>query len=217
MSSIDTIDPKNFEAILRTHFTDNSIYLIELKMKKNDVLISDCEAFGMGDHPKIWYPLIGLRIFTQDGKDWKHSRSLLRPLFLSRRVKNFLEISKSVKTLIRCIPEGEIVDFQSLFFRLTLDITTHFLFGRSIKSLVAKNGEAEAFSKSFWIAQEYLAHKGRLGPLHWILNNKEFCDANATVHMWIDAKIREAIILHNSHAESTKTDYGFLGSLMGEK
>lgn len=189
-------------------------------MWENGVLISHCEAFGMGDRPKVWYPLIGPGIFTQDGEDWKHSRDLLRPLFLSKRVDNFFEVQESVEALIKCIPDGEVVDFQPLFFRFTLDTTTYLLFGRSIRSLADENEEAEAFGESFRISQDYLAHRGRLGPLHWMLNNKTFRDANATVHKWIDGEIKAALAVHNSKdtsaGKNTKTDYGFLGFLMEE-
>jgi cytochrome P450 len=198
ISGVDTVDPKNIEAVLGTQFT----------------------AFGMGDRPEVWYPLIGPGIFTQDGEDWKHSRDLLRPLFLSKRVDNFLEVQESVEALIKCIPDGEVADFQPLFFRFTLDTTTYLLLGRSIRSLADENEEAEAFGESFRISQDYLAHRGRLGPLHWMLNNKTFRDANATVHKWIDGEIKEALAVHDSKDTSaekrTKTDYGFLGSLMEE-
>lgn len=174
----------------------------------------------MGARPEVWYPLIGPGIFTQDGEDWKHSRELLRPLFLSKRIDNFLEVQESVEALIRCIPDGEIVDFQPLFFRFTLDTTTYLLFGRSIRSLADENEEAEAFGESFRIAQDYLAHRGRVVPLHWMLNDKTFRGANATVHKWIDGEIKEALAVHRSKdisaGKSTKTNYGFLGSLMEE-
>lgn len=174
----------------------------------------------MGDRPAVWYPLIGPGIFTQDGEDWKHSRELLRPLFLSKRVDNFLEVQESVDALVKCIPDGEFVDFQPLFFRFTLDTTTYLLFGRSIKSLADKNEEAEAFGEAFRLSQDYLAHRGRLGPLYWMMNSKKFRDANATVHRWIDGEIKVALAALKSRSTSgekeTKIDYGFLGSLMEE-
>jgi cytochrome P450 len=182
--------------------------------------VENGEEFGMGDRPEVWFPLIGPGIFTQDGEDWKHSRELLRPLFLSKRFDNFLEVQESAEALLKCIPtDRSLVDFQPLFFRFTLDTTTYLLFGRSIRSLADENKEAESFGNSFRVAQNYLAQRGRLGPLHWMLNTKEFREANATVHRWIDGEIKEA--LENSEKEqvdlSTKpTDYGFLGSLMRE-
>jgi cytochrome P450 len=173
----------------------------------------------MGDRPDIWRPLMGPGIFTQDGDDWKHSRDMLRPLFQSKRFDNFVEVQESAEALLDCIPDGKVIDFQSLFFRFTLDTTTYLLFGRSIRSLADNNEEAEAFGNSFRVSQNYLSHRGRLGPLHWLLNTKEFRDSNATVHRWIDREIKGALAnLSNEAAErSTKpTDYGFLGSMMKE-
>lgn len=189
-------------------------------MERREVIIGLRAAFGMGDRPEVWAPLIGPGIFTQDGDDWKHSRDLLRPLFLSKRVDNFLEVQESVEALIKCIPEGTIVDFQPLFFRFTLDTTTYLLFGKSIRSLADENDEAEAFGEAFRVSQDYLAHRGRLGPLHWILNSKRFRDANSTVHKWIDIEIKEALAVYQSEGKDAlskkSTDYGFLGSLIEE-
>jgi cytochrome P450 len=173
----------------------------------------------MGDRPDVWRPLMGPGIFTQDGDDWKHSRDMLRPLFQSKRFDNFVEVQESAEALLKCIPDGKVVDFQPLFFRFTLDTTTYLLFGRSIRSLADNNEEAEAFGDSFRVSQNYLAHRGRLGPLHWLLNTKEFRDSNATVHRWIDGEIKEALANSSKEADerSTKpTDYGFLGSMMKE-
>ncbi len=176
-------------------------------------------AFGLGDRPAVFHPLLGDGIFTQDGESWKHSRELLRPLFLSKRVDNFVEIQEHVEALISCIPNGKVVDFQPLFFRFTLDTTTYLLFGRSIHSLGEQSAQAEAFSESFRIAQDFLAHRGRLGPFHWLLGGKSFRNANATVHRFIDGEIREALAAHKSKQTSTSKaiiDYGFLGTLIQE-
>ncbi|KAH7348667.1 n-alkane-inducible cytochrome P450 [Rhexocercosporidium sp. MPI-PUGE-AT-0058] len=195
---IDTIDPKIIEAILSTQF----------------------KGFGMGDRPAVWKPFIGPGIFTQDGNDWKHSRDLLRPLFMSRRAENFLEIQESAEALVKCIPDGKIVDFQPLMFGFTLDTTMYLLFGRAIRSLGDGNKEAKAFGEAFRISQEYLSHRGRLGPLHWLLNPKRFRDSNAVVHKWIDKEIEEALNDYNSSRNSAEsrmaTNYGFLGNLLGD-
>lgn len=174
----------------------------------------------MGDRARVWYPLIGPGIFTQDGEDWKHSRNMLRPLFLQKCRDNFIEVKGSVTELLEAIPEKKFIDFQQLFFRFTLDTTTYLLFGHSIRSLANENKKAEAFGKSFRISQEYLSHRGRLGPFYWLVNPKKFRDANATVHKWIDRKIEEALAVRSSKKKGAthwkEADYGFLGSLMAE-
>ncbi len=162
--------------------------------------------------------MIGPGIFTQDGAEWKHSRDILRPLYLQRRNDNFLEVQEASEALIACVSQGQLGDLQALFFRFTLDTTTYLLFGRSIRSLEDTNKETEAFAESFRVAQNYLAHHGRLGPFHWLLNPQSFRDANATVHKWVDREIREALAVQNSEGSPSRkpTDFGFLGALLEE-
>jgi cytochrome P450 len=204
-TGIDTVDPKNIETILSTQFTN----------------------FSLGDRPKVFAPLLGSGIFTQDGESWKHSRDLLRPLFLSNRVDNFVQIQEHVERLIDCIPSNEAVDLQALFFRFTLDTTTYLLFGRSINSLRDHNPQTEAFADSFMLAQDYLARRGRLGGFYWLIGGAEFRSACATVHKFIDDHIADALAeIPSSSTPATATadepenekwsKYGFLGTLLRE-
>ncbi|KAL4813454.1 cytochrome P450 [Aspergillus spinulosporus] len=77
---IDTIDPQNIQALLSTQFTD----------------------FGLGP---TFYPLMGSGIFTQDGAQWRHSRELLRPQFMTNRFTNFEQIRNAVDNLISSVPD----------------------------------------------------------------------------------------------------------------
>jgi cytochrome P450 len=167
----------------------------------------------------VFGPLLGDGIFTQQGESWQHSRDLLRPLFLSNRVDNFLQIQEHVERLISCIPQGEVVDFQPLFFSFTLDTTTYLLFGRSINSQGTETPLSEAFSDSFRIAQDYLARRGRIGPLHWLIGGEEFRRTCATVHEFVDSTIQDALAEHNlkrTPTEEPGLDFGFLGTLIQE-
>ena len=49
-------------------------------------------GFGLGVHFEVFGPFQGDGIFTQDGESWRHSREMLRPLFSSNCVDNFLQI-----------------------------------------------------------------------------------------------------------------------------
>ena len=141
----------------------------------------------------MFHPLLGDGIFTQVGKSWKHSRDILRPLFINKRAENFLQVQHDVEALISCIPDGQVVDLQPLFFKFTLDTTTYLLFGRSIGSLKTNSHKVETFANSFRVAQEYLSHRGRLGPFYWMYGGKKFREANVAVHEFIDTTIREAL------------------------
>ncbi|KAH8596265.1 putative cytochrome P450 alkane hydroxylase [Bisporella sp. PMI_857] len=187
---INTLDPKNIESLLSTQF----------------------DAFTFGDRAKVFAPLLGQGIFTQDGDDWKRSRDLLRPLFLSNRVDHFVQIKQHVEKFVSNIPEGQIVDFQPLFFRFTLDTTTFLLFGRALHGLGSYDPASEEFAEGFRVAQAFLARRARLGPFYWLIGGKEFNDACATVHNFLDGIIKEAVATY--HLNKPGVDYGFLGSLI---
>jgi hypothetical protein len=70
---------------------------------------------------------------------WEHSRALLRPQFAREQVSDLDLEERHVKDMMRVIPMGrdgwtDVFDIKTLFFRLTLDSATEFLFGESVDS-----------------------------------------------------------------------------------
>ncbi|KAG2419987.1 hypothetical protein HFD88_004784 [Aspergillus terreus] len=114
--SLFTADPKNIQAMLATQFKD----------------------FGLGDGRRnVGGPLVGRGIV--DGEAWSHSRSLLRPQFTRAQVSNLDMEERHVQNAMRALPVlsngwTRAVDIQTIFFRLTLDSATEFLFGKSCDS-----------------------------------------------------------------------------------
>lgn len=75
-----------------------------------------------------------------DGPRWEHARALMRPQFARERVSE-LDLEEShLQNLLNAIgPPADDrwtrhLDLQPLFFRLTLDSATEFLFGESVNS-----------------------------------------------------------------------------------
>ncbi|KAL9588132.1 MAG: hypothetical protein Q9203_003058 [Teloschistes exilis] len=131
-----TIEPANLEAILSTNFQD----------------------WSMGPRRKVMFPLFGDGIFTQEGDAWKHSRELLKPQFVHKQYDKLELFHEAVDSLISVLPAQGLVDLQPLFFRLTLDTTTAFLFGDSVNSLQASNKAGEStFASAFNTAQDFMA------------------------------------------------------------
>ena len=126
-----TCEPDNVKAILATNFKD----------------------FDMPPTRKAALnPIFGHGIFTTDGPEWEASRALLRPSFTRSQVGDIATFEEHISKLLARIPkDGSTVDLQDLFFELTLDSATDFLFGHSTnvldKSDPSKRGErfAEAF------------------------------------------------------------------------
>src|SRR2546429_6081 len=138
----------------------------------------------MGPRRQIMFPLFGDGIFTQDGPEWKRSRELLRPQFSYRCYQNLDIFREHVDNLISSLPpSGQIVDLQPLFFRLTLDTTTAFLFAESVYSLrAAKEAGETAFTRAFNTAQAYMAKRYRLQDLYWLIRGKELTECCTIVH-----------------------------------
>ncbi|OQU99595.1 hypothetical protein CLAIMM_05205 [Cladophialophora immunda] len=188
-----TIEPANLEAILSTNFGH----------------------YSMGLRREITFPMFGDGIFTQEGAAWKHSRELLRPHFAHKQYENLDMVRDAVDDLLSAIPaSGGVVDLQPLFFRLTLDTTTAFLFGESVKSLrTPELVEEKSFADAFNTAQAYVAKRFRLLDLYWFIGGREFDEACNTVHSFAD-QIIEQNMSHKSRAEgSDDGESSFLDTL----
>lgn len=86
-------------------------------------------------------------------------------------------------------------DIQTIFFRLTIDSATEFLFGESVESqMAAVNGSSkDQFAYYFDKSQWYSAHRGRLEKLYFLANNKESRHSNEQVHAFVDHFVQNAL------------------------
>ncbi|KAF2668755.1 cytochrome P450 alkane hydroxylase [Microthyrium microscopicum] len=189
-----TMEPANLEALLSTNFND----------------------YSMGPRREVFFPMFGDGIFTQDGQAWKDSRQILRPQFMHRQYEDLSIFKESVDDLIEAIDKNldseGVVDLQPLFFGFTLDTTTAFLFGESVRSLKASTSTGDqTFAEAFNIAQDYIAKRMRLVDLYWLIGGKKFRKACRTVHEFADS-----IIDRNLSRDRTAGDqkqFVFLDSL----
>lgn len=151
--------------------------------------------YSFGCRPEVFAPLLGEGIFTQEGAAWRHSRELLRKQFARAKYQNLeLSFREHVDNLVNCMPADGVVDLQPLFFDLTLDTATALLFGSSVYSLRANIDQAamnRIFSESFAIAQEGLAKRFRLAPLHNLYNPPAFRKACRNVHQFVEDYIQK--------------------------
>lgn len=177
--SVSTVDPKNIQAVLATQFKD-----FELGTPRRTSL----------------NPLLGSGIFTTDGQEWSHSRSLMRPQFTRDQISQLDLEERHVLKAMRALPVGKngwtaVTDLQPIFFRLTIDSATEFLFGDCIESQEAamKSGQDYEFSYHFDKAQWYCAQRGRFEKLHWIVDTKESHESNKYVHDFVDRYVQAAL------------------------
>ncbi|KAI9741695.1 MAG: hypothetical protein M1834_000080 [Cirrosporium novae-zelandiae] len=195
---ISTIEPENVKTVLSLKFKD----------------------FGLGERRKTsFWPLLGQGIFTTDGGAWEHSRALLRPNFTRAQVADLATFEAHIQDLIASIPfDGSTVDLQDLFFRLTLDSATEFLFGESCNSLAPgkKLQSAVDFASAFNYTQDAIGHASRLGPLGAFRFDPRFKRDTKTVHDFVDKYVQRAIAYRKGETEKEVGDehrYVFLHEL----
>ncbi|KAH4212502.1 hypothetical protein HBI26_064000 [Parastagonospora nodorum] len=142
----------------------------------------------MGPRRAITSPMFGDGIFTQEGSKWKHSRDMLRPQLQYKQYENLEVFRSAVDDLIQRMQDSDgVIDLQPLFFRLTLDTTTAFLFGESVRSLITPEAAGErTFASAFNTAQRWVTNRFRLLDLYWLIDGKEFRQACQDVHQFAD-------------------------------
>ncbi|KAL4923071.1 cytochrome P450 [Aspergillus undulatus] len=181
--NIFTCDPVNVQAILAHKFKD-----FELGAARRHTLM----------------PMLGTGIFTSDGEAWSRSRGLLRPQFTRDQISDLDLEETHVQQAMKAMPVDPVThwtadtDIQAIFFRLTIDSATEFLFGEST------NSQAEAirsdgalppnhFSKDFDRGQWYAAQRTRYEKFHWLVDNKESAAINERVHAYVDGFVNDAL------------------------
>ncbi|CZR57403.1 probable cytochrome P450 52A12 [Phialocephala subalpina] len=212
-----TADEKNIQAILATQFPD-----------------FDLGPLRRGN----FWPLLGNGIFTQDGAGWEHSRAMMRPQFAREQVSDLELEEDHVQNMMRALearlqPDNwtDCVDLQVLFFRLTLDSATEFLFGESVDSqkiLMDGNNAADAggndafdFATAFDQGQMALATRARFAHMYWLISPRGFKEACKVCHNFIDRFVRLALSKELREKElekgvGGKEKYVFLEALAAE-
>ncbi|OAL45722.1 putative cytochrome P450 family protein [Pyrenochaeta sp. DS3sAY3a] len=195
-TSFFTCDPKNIQAVLASQFHD----------------------FEFGENRRnAFHPLLGTGIFAADGKMWERSRTLLRPQFSREQISDLDLEERHVQNAMQVIPVNvtgwtDTVDLQTIFFRLTLDTSTEFLFGESvesqIKALQTHTNKVDSlshanFGQEFDKSQWYLSFRVRLQQFYWIINPYNFRHSVKVVHEHTDRFVNKA--LRRMSGKSTET------------
>lgn len=186
---IATCEPENIKTVLSLKFKD----------------------YGLGNRTTALEPLLGHGIFNADGERWANSRHLLRPNFSRDQVADLEAFERHFKLMLKHIPmDGSTVDLQELFFMLTIDTATEFLFNHSTNTLRMadqKNDDNEdvVFGKMFNYAQDDVATRLRLGPFDRFRKNEEGKRAITICHAYIDKFVDDAIRFKQEQDEEKNT------------
>ena len=169
-----------------------------------------------------------------------HSRGLLRPQFTRVQVSDLTLEESHVQSLFDCLTvEADswtaTVDLGPLFFNLTLDSATEFLFGESVHSqkaaMSAKNDlmggtskteglEWASFGQCFDNANLAACYRGRLMDLYYLYSPPSFRKNCREVHRFADYYVRRALDAKSSEGHGgdktagNKKTYVFLEELV---
>lgn len=145
---------------------------------------------------------------------------------------------RHVQNLLKALPvksDGwtDETNIQALFFRLTLDSATEFLFGSSVESQIANLPESisgkrgadrtdeAAFSANFDSAQVHMAKRFRLADKYWTHNPKEYKQNNKIVNDFVDHYV-DIALRADANKEKTleeghkKEKYVFMAALAAQ-
>jgi hypothetical protein len=114
------------------------------------------------------------------------------------------------------------VDLSPMFFRLTLDSATEFLFGESVDSQIAalpgagaKNAtntsnklDWTAFAPAFDSATMALGARGRLSEKYWLYSPRSFYDRCKEVHKFADYYVNLALTTDLSTVKESNLEKG---------
>jgi cytochrome P450 len=178
---------------------------------------TDFKNWSLGQRRKsAFVPFLGHGIFTTDGPEWQHSREMLRPNFHRSQVSDLPVFESHVHDLLQHIPkDGGVVDLQDLFFQLTMDSATEFLFGESTRMLAPGTTQRSAsrFADAFNGAQEGAAQSSRFGWLSFFMN-KPYDHHIKYVHEFADDFVEAAIARKNEIKDDPSRRYVFLDELV---
>ena len=182
---------------LELHILGNKMFTtVEPEILKT-IMATKFKDWNLPDRRKdAFVPLLGHGIFTTDGAAWHNSRDLLRPNFTRNQVGDLATFETHVNHLIQAIPrDGSTVDLQDLFFRLTLDSATEFLFGESTNSLAPGTTKASnsRFAEAFNHSQEAIGESSRTGKIADYFRNSTFKDDVKVVHDFVDQFVQRGL------------------------
>jgi cytochrome P450 len=155
---------------------------------------------------------------------------MLRPQFVREQISDLDLEERHMRNMMRVLDlhigkaRGwtDTVDLLPIFFNLTLDSATEFLFGESVNSQLdnlpgmerSKHSDID-FAYAFNRSQMHLAKAAKMGDFWWVGHTKDFKDMCKQVHTYIDHFVQLA--LAQDPSEKEKGDkYVFLQALAKE-
>lgn len=148
---------------------------------------------------------------------------MIRPNFTRSQVADLGMFEVHIKDLINRIPrDGRTFDLSELFFMLTMDSATEFLFGESTRSLTSAT--ADGFAESFNRAQLHIAYSARWGIwmklLPFLFDTSQWEKDRKFIHDFADAFVekgmrkRPQLLAEKAQGQESEDRYLFIDELI---
>lgn len=159
---------------------------------------TDFDSFGVAPIRNfVFQPLLGDGLMTTDGSAWKHSRTLINPLFSARSLAESLKrFDVHVSRLLKLIPtDGSTTDLQPLFERLAMDSSSEFIFGQCFMTLdpKAQSKEAQAFLEAFNYAQRGVGKRMVMPFWNIFIRDPDFWKSCRTARAFVEEVVDRAL------------------------
>ncbi|TGO33711.1 hypothetical protein BHYA_0231g00230 [Botrytis hyacinthi] len=212
---LDSISPDTLT--VRGMVLDTEIIITRDPSLVQFILQTDAKRWDIGPQRReIWSPLLGDAIFTSRGDAWKHSRQLVRPQFSRFKVSDLDLEERHVQALFarqefQDTEDGwtEKFDLGPLFYNLTLDVATEFLYGKSVHSQESGNEpghissssptnstedtDFRSFGRHLDAGKETLFMKGIAGKWNKFVKGRNFNHHRDEVHRMVDKFVGECL------------------------
>lgn len=177
-------------------------------------------------------PIHSCKPWKTNNGDRQHSRALLRPQFSRNQVADLNLEETHVQNLFSRLevqPDSwtKLVDLAPLFFNLTLDSATEFLFGESVRSQLvgpmskkSSSQDAEldwsSFGKSFDRANTVITYQSRLLDFYFLYCPRYFREDCAATQRFADHYVNLALKGELDSSTEKSGHYVFLRELVKE-
>ena len=181
------------------------------------------QDFDIGPHrEKCFKSLLGQGVMTGRGEMWKHSRALIRPQFARDNVADLALFQRHCEALLECLPVGSDggwttdLDLSPLFYNLSLDVSTEFLFGQSVHSQrpatrasLALSGDKRApdlssFGHHLDEAKHTIDRRGALAKFGWLLRDNAFPGHCKAVQEFVDCFVSQRLSMTKRSGDDEK-------------
>ncbi|KAK5011079.1 hypothetical protein LTR28_005892 [Elasticomyces elasticus] len=159
------------------------------------ILTSQFDDYGKGRWiNRDWRSVLGHGVLTTDGPQWHEGRQLLRSQLTRSRLSELHVLENHLNELLELLGATvQGIDVKELFFRLTLDVSTDFLLGRSAGSL--RDGRSNALETALSRIQHTLVMIAKSGRLNFLISRRQFRDDTKVLESFIEPYIDMALSL----------------------